>query len=375
MANSALGLGFFPVSVFADKNISRPGLENAASPENAPQGIAFSAASALVGLLNISPKGPPLSSEQIYKQASNSIVMLKTPEGSGSGVVVAPGIVLTNCHVTQRGPVAVYYRKTQYAAVVVAGDEEKMDYCIVKVAGLPAAPAPMGPLGDVAPGQRVYSLGSPRGLELTFAEGMVSALRSIPGMPLPIIQTTAPISPGSSGGGLFDEFGRVIGITTIFLTESQNLNFAMPVELYRHLIAAPAPAPDPSPSPATPAVLPIPAYPPSARQTPAPSSQPWPASACNIDYDIELQTFGEHVSVELRSGALGASRVVKTRPSQGGRVSFSSLCPGNYFVAIGNDDYVSVTPVRQFVSDHRYTSQLTLQRGAGNVSRQSRKTL
>ena len=369
MANSALGLGFIPVSVFADKNISRPGLENAASPENAPQGSALPAASALVGLLNTSPKGPPLSSEQIYKQASNSIVVLKTPEGSGSGVVVAPGIVLTNCHVTQQGPVAVYYRKTQYAAVVVAGDEEKMDYCILKVAGLPAAPAAMGPLSDVAPGQRVYSLGSPRGLELTFAEGMVSALRSIPGMPLPIIQTTAPISPGSSGGGLFDEFGRVIGITTIFLTESQNLNFAMPVELYRSLIAAPAP------HPATPAVLSVPVNPPTARQTPAPSSQPWPASACNINYDIELQTFGEHVSVELRSGAPGASRVVKTQPSQGGRVSFSSLCPGSYFVAIGNDDYVSVTPVRQFASDHEYTSQLTLQRGAGNVYKQSRKTL
>ena len=368
MANSALGLGFIPVSVFTDKNLSRPNQGNVAPPEIALQGSVLPAINSLVGLLNTSPKGPPLNSEQIYKRAANSVVVVTVSDGQGSGVVVAPEIVLTNCHVTKKGPVAVHYRKTKYAAVVLAGDEE-MDYCILKVAGLQAPPAPMGPLGDVAPGQRVYSLGSPRGFELTFAEGMVSALRPTAGMPLPIIQTTAPISPGSSGGGLFDEFGRVIGITTFFRVESQNLNFAMPVELYRHLIRAPVPPP------ATPAVLPVPMNLPTARQTPVPNSQPWSASTCNIEYDIELQTFGEHVSVELRSGAPGASRIVKTQSSQGGRVSFSGLCPGGYFVAIGNDDYVSVTPVRQFASDHEYTSQLTIQRGAGNVSRQSRKTL
>ncbi|CDS49852.1 hypothetical protein [Polaromonas sp. CG9_12] len=368
MTNSALGLGFIPVTVFTGKDVSRPGQENSAPPEIAQQSSVRPAASSLVGLLNTSPKGSPLSSEQIYKQAANSVVVVTVPDGQGSGVVVAPEIVLTNCHVTKQGPVAVHYRKSKYVAAVLAGDEA-MDYCILKVPGLPAAAAPMGPLSDVVPGQRVYSLGSPRGFELTFAEGMVSALRPTAGMPLPIIQTTAPISPGSSGGGLFDEFGRVIGITTFFRVESQNLNFAMPVELFRHLIRAPAPPP------ATPAVLPAPVNPPTARQTPAPSNQPWSASTCNIDYDIELQTFGEHVSVELRSGAPGASRVVKTQSSQGGRVSFSSLCPASYFVAIGNDDYVSVTPVRQFASDHRYTSQLILQRGASNVAKQSRKTL
>lgn len=230
MANSALSLGPIPVSVFTGKNISRPGPENVVIPEIAQPAPVRPSTSSLVGLLNTSPKGPSLSSEDIYKQAANSVVVVTTPDKQGSGVVVAREIVLTNCHVTKQGPVSVYYRKTRYAAMVVAGDEEKMDYCILKVAGLPAAPVPMGPLSDVAPGQRVYSLGSPRGFELTFAERMVSALRPTEGMPLPVIQTTAPISPGSSGGGLFDEFGRVIGITTFSRMESQNLNFAMPVD-------------------------------------------------------------------------------------------------------------------------------------------------
>ena len=62
-------------------------------------------------------------------------------------------------------------------------------------------------------------------------------------MPLPLIQTTASISPGSSGGGLFDEFGRLISITSFFRKESQNLNFAMPVEFFCYVTTAVTPQP------------------------------------------------------------------------------------------------------------------------------------
>jgi hypothetical protein len=97
--------------------------------------------------------------------------------------------------------------------------------------------------------------------------------------------------------------------------------------------------------------------------------------ACDINFNVELQTFGEHVMVELRSGSPGKSRPVASRKSQGGQVSFNNLCAGSYFLAIGNDDYVSVTPVKQFQHDHDYSSRITLQRGSGNVSKQSRKSL
>lgn len=97
--------------------------------------------------------------------------------------------------------------------------------------------------------------------------------------------------------------------------------------------------------------------------------------ACNVEFNIELQTFGENVAVELRSGVPGTSKPVQTRRSQGGQVEFANLCPGSYFLAIGNDDNVSVTPVRQFETDHIYKSRITLQRGSGNVDRRSRKSL
>lgn len=99
------------------------------------------------------------------------------------------------------------------------------------------------------------------------------------------------------------------------------------------------------------------------------------ASACSIDYTIHLETFGEGVLVELRAGQPGSSRVVKATRSNGGTVYFSSLCPGSYFVAIGNDDSVSVTPTRFFEDNANYTSRITMQRGSGNVARKSRKSL
>ncbi|HET6521786.1 MAG TPA: trypsin-like peptidase domain-containing protein [Geminicoccaceae bacterium] len=92
------------------------------------------------------------------------------------------------------------------------------------------------PVGGVRPfdslrvGEAVYTLGSPSGLELTLAHGLISGLRRINGANL--IQTTAPISRGSSGGGLFDARGNLAGITTWFLSEGQQLNFAIAAQDY-----------------------------------------------------------------------------------------------------------------------------------------------
>jgi hypothetical protein len=99
------------------------------------------------------------------------------------------------------------------------------------------------------------------------------------------------------------------------------------------------------------------------------------ATACNTQYNIKLQTFGEGVLVELRSGSPGNSQVVQFRRSNGGAVNFKNLCPGNYFLAIGNDDSVNVTQTRYFEADVIYTGSIVMQRGSGNVSNKSRKSL
>lgn len=183
----------------------------------------------------------PLSATEIYRLASQSVVVVVAFDRSrnaisqGSGVVIRRNTIATNCHVLEAAKAAVVmFRGSPYEVIGTRGNKE-MDYCILATKGLPARVADIGNLSTVTPGQRVYSIGSPRGLELTIAEGLVSGLRRKDGVPLPLIQTSAAISPGSSGGGLFNEFGRVIGITTFLLKDSQNINFALPVELSQEL--------------------------------------------------------------------------------------------------------------------------------------------
>jgi hypothetical protein len=98
-------------------------------------------------------------------------------------------------------------------------------------------------------------------------------------------------------------------------------------------------------------------------------------AACEIDYTVNLNTSGEGVMVELRRGRPGNSMVVRSVNSRGGKVYFSSLCPGSYFLAIGNGESVSVTPVNSFEDGASYTSTITLTYGSGNVSTRSRKDL
>lgn len=98
-------------------------------------------------------------------------------------------------------------------------------------------------------------------------------------------------------------------------------------------------------------------------------------AGCETTYTINLQTFGEGVRVELRTGTPGNSKIVSSSYSRGGQVGFDRLCPGNYFLAIGNDESVSVTQVRYFEDYAEYSGSITMQRGSGNVSKRSRSSL
>jgi tetratricopeptide (TPR) repeat protein len=112
------------------------------------------------------------------------------------------------------------------SATLYAEDADK-DICILNAKGLEGKPAQLGKATNLKVGDPVYAVGAPQGLELSLSDGIVAQLR---GGPPPFIQTTAAISPGSSGGGLFDKEGRLVGLTTLYIEGGQNLNFAMPVE-------------------------------------------------------------------------------------------------------------------------------------------------
>jgi hypothetical protein len=174
------------------------------------------------------------SAEDIFAEISPSVARVNALDASGragtvgSGVVVDRGAVITNCHVVTRAAnVQVKVGKDTYAASVDVADEE-LDLCRLGVAGLDAPAVATGTVGSLRTGQRVYAIGAPQGLDLTISEGIVSSLREVQGGT--VIQTTAPVSRGSSGGGLFDQAGRLVGIVTFQHRYGQNLNFALPAD-------------------------------------------------------------------------------------------------------------------------------------------------
>lgn len=178
--------------------------------------------------------------EQIFQEVSRSIVTIQTFDRDdkvvslGSGVVTAADTVVTNCHVLDGAAVyTVYSGKTVLKGELRAADAER-DLCELQVANL-RAPKIALYTGRLRVGQRVYAVGAPEGLELTISEGLVSSIREMEGAHY--IQTSAPISSGSSGGGLFDTEGRLVGLTAFIITEGQNLNFALPASWITELAA------------------------------------------------------------------------------------------------------------------------------------------
>ena len=187
------------------------------------------------------PAAAAPSIADVYASASKSVVLIVTAangdiSGLGSGVVIAHETVVTNCHVLRGAQAAgVLYQEALYEQVKVTKSAIDRDLCLIGVIGLPAPSIRIGTTKGLRVGQRVLAIGNPQGLDLTLSEGLVSSLRKGPRDPYPMIQTSAAISGGSSGGALLTEHGVLIGITTLQVVSGQNLNFAVPVDWVREL--------------------------------------------------------------------------------------------------------------------------------------------
>jgi S1-C subfamily serine protease len=181
--------------------------------------------------------------EQIFARSARSVVVVEVldekgvPAAQGSRVVTGPGLVITPCHVAQASRhLRVWHADTPFAAQLGYADLER-DLCQVYTPQMPAPPVARGSVKNLAVGQPVYIISAPQGLSLTFTAGIISALRPVLGSVL--IQTDAAVSPGSSGGGLFNRAGRLIGMLCFQLQEGQQLNFALPVDWIMHVTMRP----------------------------------------------------------------------------------------------------------------------------------------
>jgi len=174
-----------------------------------------------------------LTASQVYEQVRDSVVVVKAYDqqgrqvGLGSGVMLPSRDIITNFHVVKAGSQYTVEQDKKVKPATMKGGNPDKDLCLLTANGLAAKPASLGQAAKLKVGEPVYAVGAPQGLELSLTEGIVSQLR---GGPPPIIQTTVAISQGSSGGGLFNAKGELVGITTFYLKDSQSLNFAVPVE-------------------------------------------------------------------------------------------------------------------------------------------------
>lgn len=177
---------------------------------------------------------------------STVLIMMQDQAGQplsmGSGFVLKPGAIVTNVHVIEgasRGYVKQIGTKTKHNVEGVLRIDKEHDLAILSVPSLSAPEVALGDSAKLAVGDTIYAVGNPEGLEGTFSPGIVSGIRKVgPDM---LLQITAPISSGSSGGPVVNELGEVIGVAVATFKEGQNLNFAIPSSYLMNIALAAKP--------------------------------------------------------------------------------------------------------------------------------------
>jgi S1-C subfamily serine protease len=243
-------------STFVLLNALRPG-----ATAGTPQAVTTSATSSGAAAVNSNPT----DASAIAAATLPSVVTITTQAnvatpfggssqattGTGSGVILtSDGAILTNYHVIQGSDaLTVRFSDGRTASATVVKTDQQHDLAIIKADATGLTPAKLGDSNGVKVGQVVLAFGSPLGdLTGTVTEGIISAKdRTITaGSPrgrggetlTGLLQTDAAINPGNSGGPLVDLNGTVIGIAVAGSTQADGLNFAIPIETARSLIAA-----------------------------------------------------------------------------------------------------------------------------------------
>lgn len=194
-------------------------------------------------------RGPELSPQEIYRRVNPSVVTVVAEESGGASVgtgiiMTADGYILTNAHVIADAESAWIALDTGVTYEVhLVGFDERQDLAVLKtVEDVDIPPATFGDSSRAMVGDTVYAIGNPLGLELrgTMTDGMLSAVGrtvDMEGVAMTMLQTTAALNSGNSGGPLINAYGQVIGINTMKMSNTdldhestvEGLGFALPI--------------------------------------------------------------------------------------------------------------------------------------------------
>lgn len=189
------------------------------------------------------------TAQQIAKKAFRSTVLLVMEDANGqplslgSGFFVRDGEIASNLHIVEgaaRGYAKLVGQKTKYDIEGVTAVDRKRDLVVLKISAVSPQALSLGNSDGVQVGGSVFAVGNPQGLEGTFSQGIVSSIREVGTDKL--LQITAPISPGSSGGPVLNGKGEVIGVSVATFRGGQNLNFAIPSNYLKTLLGKAGPA-------------------------------------------------------------------------------------------------------------------------------------
>lgn len=173
-----------------------------------------------------------LSPTELYVRASQTVLLLEgrdaqnTVQHQATALALGDGVAATQCTLLANAPSWHITQGTRSYAAYPRERDEARNLCRLDVPGLRAPQPQVATRDQVQVGQRVYAIGNALGLGLSLSEGLVSGIRSFSGEAW--IQTTAALASGSEGGALFDETGRLVGVTDYGRRDGQNVNFAAP---------------------------------------------------------------------------------------------------------------------------------------------------
>ena len=211
-----------------------------------------------VAIVLTAQSGPPqMTIPAIAKTANGAVVSLVMSDKGGqvlalgSGFVISEdGLIVTNYHVIENGSSAVVKRPDGAFFLVdgmVASDKAR-DIAIIKAHGEHFRALTLGDSDRLEVGEEVVAIGNPLSLESTVSNGIISGFRTVEELGGKFLQITTPISPGSSGGPLFNMAGEVVGITTLYLKGGENLNFAIPINDMKRVVVDKFPTIQPLPN-------------------------------------------------------------------------------------------------------------------------------
>lgn len=198
-----------------------------------------------------------MTAKDIVQQSTDAIVRIeagdaKSGEKIGTGFILDKGgLIATNLHVVAGSSniTIKLHDGTPYQVMEIAGVDPGRDLAVLRIK--PKKDLQTVRLGDseqMSAGDQIVAIGNPLGVfDYSVSAGLISQVRPVcdstedrcPPGGLKLLQISAPISQGSSGGPLFNQFGEVVGVTTLIVAQGQSINFAVPGNYLKPLVAQP----------------------------------------------------------------------------------------------------------------------------------------